>query len=487
MSARPNILLLLTDQHRLSACSPYGPTPCQTPAMQRLADVGMRFENAYTTCPVCSPARATIMTGLYPHSHGTMTNIYGPGCLANELADQPRLLSRRLENAGYRLGYTGKWHLGEQTLPCHVGFEGHNCPGHGNGGFGFDAYHRYLEQHSLSHQVTEVVRGCGVLQEPLEATVPYFLADNTIQLMDQFAEGDAPFFIWHNFWGPHAPYFATEEFLSLYENIEIPPWPNFDWPARQIPGPHQSTIHALADGWTWREWEQCLRFYYAFTSMIDSQIGRILDHLDNTGLTENTIVILAADHGETLGSHGGLINKGFHHFEETHRIPMIVRSPGRLEPDVIQTPVSLADLYPTILDATETADDFTEAPGTSLLPLLAGQALARDMVVTEFNGVDGVVATLRTLRWDRFKYGFNVGNRDELYDLQSDPYETVNRIDDPAYQEVRHEAEDRLYQWMQQTGDQAKSVFVRTHACRHPAWIEGSPAILGNPLPSTAN
>jgi len=147
MFTAPNILLILTDQHRLSAVGAYGNTVCQTPHIDQLAGDGIRFENAYTTCPVCSPARATIMTGQYPNTHGITSNVHNIGCTINEIRDQPGLLSRRLQAAGYSLGYTGKWHLGTDsptlfgspnrpTLPKDVGFEGQNFPGHGNGGFG---------------------------------------------------------------------------------------------------------------------------------------------------------------------------------------------------------------------------------------------------------------------------------------------------------------------------------------------------------------
>lgn len=484
-SRRPNILLIFTDQHRLSACSPYGDTPCITPNMERLAAEGTRFENAYTACPVCTPARGTIMTGLFPHSHGMATNIYNEGCRVDEIPDDPALLSRRLESAGYQLGYSGKWHLGRKTLPRDVGFRGHNCPGHGNGGFGFDAFNKYLDEHGMKHEVKEKVRGAGVYQQPLEGTVPYFLADNTINLVDQFAENDQPFFIWHNFWGPHAPYFCTQEFLDLYEDVDIPPWPNYEWSARDIPGPHQGTIHPLQQDWDWPDWEILVRHYYAFTTMIDSQIGRMLDHLERTGIADNTVVLFVADHGETLGSHGGLMNKGFHHFEETHRIPFIVRDPRRPNDATVREQlVSLTDVYPTILSLADAGYDPSSVHGRTLNPLIDGTASDwRDDVVTEFNGVDNAVVTLRTLRWGPYKYGFNASHRDELYDLEEDPLETHNLIDQKEYEDVIYEARERLYDWMSETCDRAKHLLVRKHAGQHRHWIEGSPGLAGNPIP----
>ncbi|RKY90864.1 hypothetical protein DRQ15_06405, partial [candidate division KSB1 bacterium] len=219
MAKSSNVLLILTDQHRLSAVGAYGSTPCRTPNIDRLAHQGVRFENAYTVCPVCSPTRATIMTGQYPHAHGVTSNVTALGCSVHELEDRPSLLSRRLETAKYSLGYSGKWHLGtdERTifgrsnhpcLPRDVGFEGQNFPGHGSGGFNYPEYRQYLSEKGLQHKVkreegTKVTTYAGELEGPLESTVPYFLAENTISLIDRFAQRNRPFFIWHNFWGPH--------------------------------------------------------------------------------------------------------------------------------------------------------------------------------------------------------------------------------------------------------------------------------------------
>jgi arylsulfatase A-like enzyme len=477
MSDRPNILLILTDQHRLSALSCYGETPCRTPHIDGLAAQGVRFETAYTACPVCSPARATVMTGLYPHAHGICSNVHNLGSSVHELSDGPDLLSRRLQSAGYRLGYTGKWHLGtERTdafgspvtpcLPKDVGFEGQNFPGHGGGGFGYDEYKRYLADHGWEHRVDLLdetgQRGGGTLAGPVESTVPYFLTQHSIDRLDEFRAGDGPFFLWHNFWGPHGPYYATREYVDLYRDVPIPEWPNYGWPARSIPGPHWNKIHPRAERMTWRDWEEQIRYYYAFTSMIDDQIGRLLAHLDATGLAEDTVVIFAADHGETLGSHGGLTDKGFHHFEETHRIPMMARFPdGRWAGRVVDGHgfASLADLYPTILDLAG-----AEAPagrhGASLLPWLQGDEAGRDEAVTEFCGVNDIALTQRTLRWRDWKYGYNCSGPDELYDLAADPAETRNLIDHVDSREVARELRQRLLAWMERTGDPARRIFA---------------------------
>ncbi|MBU0637992.1 MAG: sulfatase-like hydrolase/transferase [Planctomycetes bacterium] len=192
MSTRPNILLILTDEQRLTELAAYGETPCKTPNLDRLAQRSVRFTNAYTTCPLCSPARASVITGLYPHSHGVTVNTDDIGCNVSELIDSPRLLPRKLGAAGYRCGYTGKWHLGTArgnafgsgrpaALPSHFGFVGQDFPGHGGGGFGYPEYQEYLRRHGFRHEVTGKLDTepltAGVLTGPVESTVPLSVAN----------------------------------------------------------------------------------------------------------------------------------------------------------------------------------------------------------------------------------------------------------------------------------------------------------------------
>ncbi len=476
---RPNILFVIADQHRLSALGAYGEAPCRTPHLDRLAAEGTRFETAYTTCPLCSPARASIMTGAYPHRHGITSNVNNMTAACHCLVDDPQMLPRRLQRQGYRTGYSGKWHLGEskdeirlgkfpapwphiESLPRDFGFDGQNFSGHGGGGFGYAEYQAYLAEHGWEHKVVD-----GELTGPVESTVPCFLTENTLALMDQYAAADEPFFIWHNFWGPHGPYFATKAYNDLYRDMPLPPWPNLDWPSRRIPGPHQAKINPRAESMTWADdWEPRLRRYYAFTTMIDDQIGRMLKYLEETGLAENTIVIFSADHGETCGSHGGLMDKGYHHFEEIQRIPLIVRGPGVQAGAVREEFASLADIMPTICDLAGSDEADERVQGRSLAPLLRGETVAdwREDVVVEFDGLNQGACTLRTLRHGQHKYGLNLVHEDELYDLERDPHETRNLINAPAYQAVARDLRARLFQWLADEDDQSLCIFRNKQA-----------------------
>lgn len=500
-SRRPNILLIMTDQHRLSAVGAYGPTPCLTPNLDRLAREGVVFENAYTTCPVCSPARATVMTGLFPHGHGICTNIHELGCSIHELPVTDRLLSRRLLSAGYSTGYSGKWHLGRDretavsfgvahapTLPRDCGFEGQNFPGHGNGGHRYAEYREYLAERGLKHELkpwaepTRNIWRMAELAGSVESTEAYFVTEHTLALQGSLRTRARPFFIWHNFWGPHEPYYVPSSCLEQYRNVDIPEWPNYRWDASSRPGPHLVNMHPDQELLTWNDWATALRYYYAFATMIDEQIGRMLQRLEEDGILDNTIVIFTADHGEAIGSHGGMTNKGWCHFEEIQRIPLIIRLPGGESGGRrVKELASLADVYPTVLDMAGAAFDAASIHGLSLAPLIQGHSSSgwRDEVAVEFCGLAGSVGTLRTLRWRNLKYGYSCGWEDELYDLEKDSNETVNLVNRPEWASALEQMRRRLKAWMERTGDPALYTFLHMMRQRYgdsiwdrPEWPE---------------
>jgi len=488
---QPNILFIFTDQHKLSAVSCYGETPCRTPHIDALARDGVRFETAYTSCPVCTPARGTIMTGLYPHGHGMCCNTEDLGCSVQELVDRPSLLSRRLEAAGYRLGYTGKWHLGRdremsyglsnaRALPQDVGFEGQQFAGHGNGGFHYPEYRAYLAAHGWEHRLKPKdgrpyhAWTYGIVEGPEESTVPYFLAEHSIGLMDRFRQAGQPFFLWHNFWGPHGPYYVPQAYYDLYRDVDIPEWPNYRWAEVGGNRPYHIKRHTHADELTWADWAEAVRYYYAFATLIDRQIGRLVEYLDASGLRENTIIIFTADHGETLGTHAGLTDKGFHHFEEIQRIPFVAWLPPALAQGrggaVVTEWASLVDVYPTLLDyAGAPATEDEGLPGRSLRPLLEGRETAwRDSAFVEFFGVNSLITTMASARHGRYKYGWNSTSEDDLYDLEADPHEMHNLIGDPACAGVVQEMRERLEAWMIETEHPGLGLYRRSRMKNFP-------------------
>jgi len=480
-SDKQNILLIFTDQHRADTLSCYDPNGiCQTPHLDAIAEQSTVFHEAYAVCAVCSPARASLQTGLYPHNHGVEANIYGRGCLVHELPDTEYLLSRRLLEAGYSAGYTGKWHLGEggasafegakglrpmyapqhSGMPTDLGYEGDDFPGHGGGGYRYPQFLEYLEKNGLSFDVADKNNyggghtTTGEVTSPLESTNEYFLVEQAIHYIDKFRERDQPFCFQLHFWGPHEPAFAPTEFLDLYRDVEIPPWPNFSDDGSGKPTYHE---RFRRDDEPWSFWENSLRHYYGFMSSIDAQIGRLVTYLEDCDLYDSTAIIFSADHGDSQGCHGGIENKSYHMYEETIRIPLFIK-PAR--PDCsrndVNALVNTCDIYTSILDLAGVAPELRdEQDGRSLVPFLNGEVPAdwRESQVSEGLSCTGVLCTHRMIREGDWKYVFYAAGTDELYDLKEDPWEVTNLIDTPEHQPKLKELQELLLQWMIDSND----------------------------------
>jgi arylsulfatase A-like enzyme len=403
------------------------------------------------------------------------TNAGEFGCNVPQIPDSSHLLSRRLQNAGYLCGYTGKWHLGTEVknaaLPSNRGFVGMNVPGHGDGGHHSKGYKNYLKEHNLKHNLKPGKRfpgsaRFGVETGPPEASVPHYLAEHTISLIDSFAEKDSPFFIWHNNWGPHEPYYVPQKFFDMYKDVTIPEWETYRWKPDNPYGPDQMKRAANSDDISWQKMENIIKHYYAFTTFIDYEIGRILKHLEDKGIADNTIIIFSSDHGETLGSHGGMIDKGFSHFEEIQHIGMIIKDPAATEKQKGKREekfTSLVDIYPTILDYAKAEYDKNTIHGRSMVDLVHGKPIKwRDSVFVEFFGIGNAATNMVTCRYKDYKYGYTCSNKDELYDLAKDPHETINLLDDPDYADVVEMMRKRIYTFMQRTKYPARNYFPGT-------------------------
>lgn len=458
-SKQPNMIFILTDQQRADTMSAYGGKVCRTPHLDQLTQDSVVYSQAYCTSPICTPARASLQTGVYPSRHGMMTNMRQPGCMVHELPDTPDLLSRRLQQQDYNIGLTGKWHVGQNSsLPSALGYEADDFGGHGVGGHSYPLYLQYLQDKGLKAESVNRISGnyeghyAAEFVSPVEATVDYFLVDRALHYIDQFSRQEKPFFFMLNFWGPHEPYIAPSKHLDLYRNVQLEPWPNF-----YDQGDRKPAIHKLkrAQSREWEAFEPYVRHYYAFMSSIDEQIGRLLDELKRRGLYDDAVIIFSTDHGESLGIHGGLSDKSIFMYEETCRIPLLIKWPqqeraGATEQHLVNT----CDIYSTILDCAGVSPERAERDGRSLVPLLKQEPDALeawpDVVVTEGSGIGHVLFTQRMIRQGHMKYVFNCGDIDELYDLFLDPYEMVNVIDDLRYQEQLQALREALVTWLEQ-------------------------------------
>ncbi len=459
MTARTNILFILTDQQRFDTLGANGNRICQTPSTDFLAREGMNFTHAFTATSLCSPARACLLTGLYSHNH-TMTNLTNtriPG--VEDLPDHLTTHAMLLGDAGYRMGYAGKWHTGKTKSPLDWGFDDYR-PG--------DGWHEWHPEGTRLENESVIRLGYDQ-DKPMAARVPRPLAeypelgrtDAAIAMLEEYAAGDAPFCLQLNYFGPHYPHYLPEPYHSMYDPAQIPPWGNFE--ARPSV-PHHG-YRWLRERWCaptdqWSHYAEIMAAYYGQVTLLEHEIARVLKALDRLELTESTLVIFASDHGD-MGGGNGLLQKGAVAYDELYRVPLVARWPGRIEAGTrCDQMVNLFDLMPTMLEVGG-VQPAAALDARSALPLMRGEIPADwpDEVFCEYLADQAGDMELKILRTKTHKLAVNLSDADELFDLEADPGETTNRIDDPAYRQVRAELVNRLDAQMMRTRDPLLSTF----------------------------
>ena len=465
---RRNILVLLTDQQRVDSLGCYGNRVCRTPALDGLAAEGTRFDRCYTPTAICTPARATLVTGLLPFRHALLANYERNVGFREELREQDVPFSHYLIDAGYNVGLEGKWHVGKEKGPEEYGFQGphyfgwHNPVEH-------PEYVAYLEERGLPEfEFSEETRGtfpngqpgnliAGVVDQPVEATFEYYLAERTIERLGEYArdyqDSNTPFYMACNFFGPHLPYLIPREYHEMYDpaDVELPASIAETFAGKPKVQRHYSE-HWTFDSFTLEEWRKLIAIYWGYVTLIDEQVGRILRATDDLGLRESTAVLFAADHGEFTGAHR-MNDKGPAMYEDIYRVPLIIREPGAPGGRVENRFVTLTDLPPTFLDLAGLAGP-PEFDGRSLLPLVHDEEVSGwpQEVTAEFHG-HHFPYPQRMIRTGRYKLVVSPADVNELYDLEADPHELQNRYDHPELAGVRRKLMGRLYELLKDRGD----------------------------------
>ena len=459
---RPNILYIMTDQQRYDSLGSVSRSICNTPQLDRLSSEGVRFDNAYSVCALCSPARTSMLTGQYPHHHRMWNNNDMMQWAIRDLPDEIRLISQDLVESGYNCGYSGKWHCGERKVPSTYGFEGMDVPNYGDP-YSTDEYARYVSKRGLERpqRVDEGYAWAGgKLAGPPEAGSPYFVAEFAIDMMKRFNEErertGQPFMMFVSFWGPHHPCFVPEPYASMYDPASIELWENLHDELAGKPAIHRRftpSFYPEAPLIPDETWRQLIAWYWGFCTYVDDQVGRLLDALEATGREEDTAVLFSTDHGDMTGGHGGMWDKGPFMYEEIYHIPLIARVPGMTKPgNVCNQLVSNMDLATTVLDIAGLSIPESH-DGRSLVPLFRDTNVDwRDDLMCEFHG-HRFLYSQRMIRWGDYKYVFNAPDEDELYDLDQDPYEMANVINDPSYTDIVQEGRRRLRQWIKDSDD----------------------------------
>ncbi|MFC7214318.1 sulfatase-like hydrolase/transferase [Saliphagus sp. GCM10025334] len=469
----PNVLFVLTDQERYDCTAPDGP-PVETPTFDRLSSEGVRFTHAVTPISICTSARASLLTGLFPHAHGMLNNSHEADAIQPNLPPELPTFSELLAQSGYDLTYTGKWHVGRDQTPEDFGFEylGGSDVHHDDID---DAYQEYREHRGTPIEETDLEDAIYTHDDPddgtlvaaktpvdIEDTRAYFLAERTIEALEAHADGRdesagdgrSPFFHRADFYGPHHPYVVPEPYASMYDPEDLEPWDTYAETYAGKPAVHEQFLHYRGvEDFDWDTWAEAVAKYFGFVTLIDHQTGRILEALEELGLAEETVVVHASDHGDFTGSHRQF-NKGPLMYDETYHIPLQIRWSGVTDPGTTRDePVHLHDLAATFLEigGLEVPESFHSR---SLAPLLAGENPAwPDSTFSQYHGEEFGLYTQRMVRTREHKFVYNGPDRNELYDLEADPAELQNLVDHPAYADVRDAMADRLEEWMERTED----------------------------------
>jgi len=451
---RPNILVILSDQLRRDALGIYGDPNVATPNIDRLAREGVRFTNACSTYPVCVPFRFTLMTGEYAHSR------FVPE-IEWRMSPAERTLADEFNDAGYETIYTGKWHLygGHAWLPGHSSFKANRTPvprehqGRWQKWFGFELANRPFDT-------------CYFIDDdPTPHHIDGYQTDGLFDLtMDHIRDrnDDRPFCAVLSVEPPHPPLEAPEEFEARWRERDIELPPNFLVPdERPAPGrcldPQDPEARKVA--------LDHRRMYYALIENLDMNVGRLLDFVDKSGLRDNTIIMLVADHGEADGAHCRIPWNKQDPYEESVGIPLIIRDPRvpQHAGDAIPDATCTEDLFPTLLGLAG-LEPRDPKPGANLTPLIHGEIerLPREGVLLENvhdlrNNLMYHEVYWRAFRTRRTKYtvlgGAEGGQPWQFFDLENDPYEMHNLIDDPASAEEVRRHHQLLRERLVETGD----------------------------------
>lgn len=432
-----NIVFILADDHRYDYMGfhPNSPDFLETPAMDRMAEEGAHLANAFVSTSLCSPSRASILTGQYPFRHSVVDN-------HNIMPEGTPMIGEALQRAGYQTGYFGKWHIGGD---------------YDNPKPGFDRWVSFRGQ-GVYYNPTLNIDG---ERDDYEGYITDILTNYTIDWLDEI-DRDQPFFAYLSHKAVHAEFEPSQRHEGEYADAYIPKPQSMkniesnyegkpDWVREQRYSWHgvDYMYHNRDDHP--KDLDEIITRYSESLLAVDESVARVLDYLEENGLAEETVVIYMGDNGFMLGEHG-LIDKR-QAYEESMRVPMLAWAPGMIEPGtVIEENVMNIDMSPTWLDlAGGSMPEDHAVDGQSFLPLLRGEQMDdwRSTFVYQYFWEHSFPHTPTTyaIRGERYKYIYyhGVWDKNELYDLETDPNEMHNLIDVPEHQELVQQMRQEMF------------------------------------------
>ncbi len=434
---KPNIVLILADDHGSWALGCAGNSEIRTPNLDRLAVSGMRFENFFCTSPVCSPARASILTGRIPSQHGVHDwiragNIDSDGDKAIEYLQGQMAYTDTLAKNGYVCGFSGKWHLGDSVRP-QKGFS-----------------HWYLHAKGGGPYYNAPMIREGKLYEE-EKYVTDAITEDALCFIEAQRDEERPFCLNVHYTAPHSPWDRENHPADIFDSYKDCPFASCP---QELPHPNRSRF--TFDDSDPKQRHQVLSGYYAAVTAMDSCIGKLLDKLEALGLRENTLVVFMSDNGMNMGHHG-IWGKGngtypMNMYDTAVKVPAIISRPGHVpQGRVGQHMLSQYDFMPTLLNYLGLENPQAEKlPGVSFAVLLRGGEIQEHEKIVVFDEY-GPVRMIRSREW-KYVHRYPDGPH-ELYDLKNDPGERENLIDDSVRRNIVNEMRQEMQEWFDKYAD----------------------------------
>lgn len=452
MSKRPNVLFMISDDHRFDAVHAFGTPVVRTPTLDSLVTRGVAFESAYIwgglTGAVCVPSRACMLTGANAFRSSLGTDMKNPKSLSTINPSMP-LLPAELRESGYHTYAIGKWHNDKQSFKRAFS-DGAKLF------FGGMSDHWQVPVHDFdpSGEYPESARYTG------DKHSSELFGDAAVRFLESYY-GDDPFFLYVAFTAPHDPRTAPPDFASLYSPADIP-LPESYLPEHPFDNGEMRNRDEKLASWprTPEEVRQHIADYYAMITHLDSRIGRVLEALERRGDAENTIIVYTADHGLAVGRHGLMGKQNV--YDHSVHVPLIVAGPGLPKGRRVGELVYSNDVNPTIYELTDTpVPDSMDAQ--SLLSVVQGvEAHPRESVYSAYKDVQRMVydGRWKLIRYYRSADGRSGSDRVQLFDLASDPWEVSDLSGDEANSERLRVLAERLEQWRQLAHDPLSHVPV---------------------------
>lgn len=443
---KPNIIFLIQDQMQYNIIKEE--SRCIMPNLRQIMREGAVFERAYTCNAVCSPSRASLLTGTLPHVHGMVDCTHTVPPYRAEFNDSLDTVTQAFYEEGYQVSYFGKWHI-ERTHKLEK--------------FGIETYETELDipgfPVSVYDKVTVSNPGypdkmvCGIFSEDASYTEEHYIYGKAIAEIERRRQEEKPFCTFISTYAPHDPYCVPEEIYHLYDECELPLPVSFYDDMKDKPAIYRRMRAALS-GLSEADYRKALRCYYSYCTLVDTQIGNLLRYLKEKGLYDSTMIVCLSDHGDMMGAHG-LMMKSVEPFEEIYHIPLVMKLPNQeLAGIVFDFYINIYEIGPTVLELSGCRKLKGEHASSSMVPWITGERKDRHFGFAEFFGQR--YAFTQRIYWENdMKYVFNAFADDELYDLSADQHEMTNLSEHPDYLEQKLILCSHMWEQIKDTGDES--------------------------------